>query len=429
MNRQKIVTDSRVSFKITFCVEVCSIRYYINEVYIIIKIKYNEVIRLSPYTRESQMLSTEHRIVISDARDLRFIDDESVDIVVTSPPYPMIEMWDELFGMLNPEIAPALERDESRVAFELMHKELDRVWSGLLRVLKDGGFACINIGDATRTVAGRFRLYSNHSRITTYCTGIGFEALPVILWRKQTNAPNKFMGSGMLPAGAYVTLEHEYILIFRKGLKRSFGTDKEKDTRRESSYFWEERNRWFSDIWDFKGMRQDFQHQDLQVRSAAFPFELAYRLINMYSVKGDVVLDPFLGTGTTTRAAIASCRNSIGVEINDRYKSMLFEIIMNSTVTLNDYISRRLNAHRAFVDEYVSNNKQLKHRNAPYGFPVMTQQETGLVINYIRRVYCTDDTVVKAEYHKEPMIRDVRPVRRVLAEKRNAQSTQLKLEL
>jgi len=81
------------------------------------------------------MLSTEHKIAISDARDLSFIDDQSVDIVVTSPPYPMIEMWDELFGMLNPEIAPALERDESRVAFELMHKELDRVWSGLLRVL------------------------------------------------------------------------------------------------------------------------------------------------------------------------------------------------------------------------------------------------------------------------------------------------------
>ena len=332
------------------------------------------------------MLSTEHRIVISDARDLSFIDDQSVDIVVTSPPYPMIKMWDKLFCQLNPEIKAALEGLEGNMAFDLMHKELDNVWSELFRVLKDGGFACINIGDATRTIQGKFRLFSNHSRVTTYCTDIGFDALPVILWCKQTNAPNKFMGSGMLPAGAYVTLEHEYILIFRKGPKRSFGKDEEKDTRRESSYFWEERNQWFSDIWDFKGIRQDFQHQDLQVRSAAFPFELAYRLINMYSVKCDIVLDPFLGTGTSTLASIASCRNSIGIEINDRYKNMLLDTIKGSAPVLNDHINSRLNAHLSFVDECISNKRQLKYHNSQYNFPVMTQQETGLLLNYIEDI-------------------------------------------
>ena len=108
----------------------------------------------------------------------------------------------------------------------------------------------------------------------------------------------------MYPGGAYVTLEHEYILILRKNGKRKFTTQPEKQNRRESAYFWEERNIWFSDIWDLKGIRQDIQQKDIRTRSAAFPFELAYRLINMYSVFGDTILDPFLGTGTTIRVEV-----------------------------------------------------------------------------------------------------------------------------
>ena len=104
------------------------------------------------------------------------------------------------------------------------------------------------------------------------------------------------MGSGMLPAGAYVTLEHEYILIVRKGSKREFKTEVEKENRRESALFWEERNVWYSDVWtDIKGTEQKLPKAMSRLRSAAFPFELAYRLINMYSVKGDVILDSISG--------------------------------------------------------------------------------------------------------------------------------------
>lgn len=117
-----------------------------------------------------------------------------------------------------------------------MHQELDKIWSECYRVLKEGGIACINIGDATRTINNNFCLYTNHARIINYCLKIGFTNLPNIIWRKQTNAPNKFMGSGMLPAGAYVTLEHEWILIFRKGGKRQFKTEKDKVERRSSSF-------------------------------------------------------------------------------------------------------------------------------------------------------------------------------------------------
>ena len=158
-------------------------------------------------------IKTEHIILYENAANMEYIADESVALIVTSPPYPMIQMWDEIFSSQNKKIAHALSNGEGVLSFELMHKELDKVWDEIYRVLKTGGFACINIGDATRTIAGNFCLYPNHSRILQYIQQSGFSILPDILWRKQTNAPNKFMGSGMLPAGAYVTLEHEYILI------------------------------------------------------------------------------------------------------------------------------------------------------------------------------------------------------------------------
>ena len=133
------------------------------------------------------------------------MSNESIDLVVTSPPYPMIEMWDQIFTSQNEKIGRALNKKDGPTAFELMHQELDKVWDELYRVLKVGGIACINIGDATRTINSHFALYTNHSRIQTYMQKLGFSALPAILWRKQTNAPNKFMGSGMMPPGAYVT--------------------------------------------------------------------------------------------------------------------------------------------------------------------------------------------------------------------------------
>ena len=163
-----------------------------------------------------------HTIYFNAAQNMSPLKDKSVDIVVTSPPYPMIEMWDNIMSNQNPDIKSAFEANEPRKAFELMHQELDKVWAECWRVLKEGSFLCINIGDATRTINGEFALYNNNARIIQACEKLGFINLPNILWRKTTNAPNKFMGSGMLPCGAYVTLEHEWILIFRKGGKRVY---------------------------------------------------------------------------------------------------------------------------------------------------------------------------------------------------------------
>ncbi len=343
-------------------------------------------------------IETKHRIVLSDSRRMNRIKDESIDLVVTSPPYPMIRMWDGLFSSISPDAKNALENNDGNGAFEAMHIELDKVWHELHRVLKEGSFACINIGDAVRTIGDRFQLYPNHSRIISSFRAIGFDCLPVILWRKQTNAPNKFMGSGMLPAGAYVTLEHEYILIFRKGAKREFRTDFEKSSRMRSSFFWEERNKWFSDIWDFKGTSQKLNNPDLRKRSAAYPLELPFRLINMYSLYEETVLDPFLGTGTTMLASIACARNSIGFEIDKAFSSLVPEQATSFSALADELLSARISGHNEFVSSYTESKGPMKYINGLHGFPVVTRQETGIQLYRVREIVSTDEPLIRVSY-------------------------------
>jgi len=348
-------------------------------------------------------MKTNHKIIFSNSKKMDDVPSESVDLMVTSPPYPMIEMWDEMFAQQSSSVKKALEKGDGPNAFELMHQVLDPVWNEVFRVLKYGGFACINIGDATRTINGNFALYPNHIRILKCALELGFSALPCILWRKQTNAPNKFMGSGMLPAGAYVTLEHEYILILRKGPKREFKKEGDKKTRRESAIFWEERNSWFSDVWfDVKGTPQALNDKDSRLRSAAYPFEVVYRLINMYSAKGDMVLDPFLGTGTTTAAAIASGRNSIGYEIDPSLENIIDrikDVIVDSSRQL---IRKRLAKHMEFVVDRLKTKGGFKYENAYYGFPVMTAQEKELIFNDPVNITQPDAGMFEVDYSDKP---------------------------
>lgn len=328
---------------------------------------------------------------------MKEIEFNSVDLVVTSPPYPMIELWDPLFSKSNPKIEQALNDQDGSYAFELMHQELDKVWNEVYRVIKTGGIVCINVGDAVRTIGKKFQLYPNHSRILSSCQILGFQFLPGVIWRKPTNAPNKFMGSGMFPPSAYVTLEHEFILIFRKGGKREFKKDYEKKNRYESSYFWEERNTWFSDQWNIKGTVQTLDNETRE-RSAAFPFDMPYRLINMFSVKGDTILDPFLGTGTTMLAAMCSCRNSIGFEVESNFKEIILSRFENIVEDSNQYISERLQRHRNFVQQRLAQGRPLKYINWKYDFPVMTKQEELINFSELVTINQEDDNLFEVLY-------------------------------
>lgn len=354
-------------------------------------------------------METRHNLFFSNSENMSQIASESVDLIITSPAYPMIEMWDSLYGSLNPKIKDSLDLKKGNKAFDLIHKELDKTWAESYRVLKKGGFACINIGDATRTIGDSFQLYSNHSRIIRAFKTLGFNVLPVILWHKKTNAPNKFMGSGMLPAGAYVTLEHEYILVFRKGPKRIFKTREDKHLRQRSAFFWEERNKWFSDIWfDLKGVSQNTNHKKLRHRSAAFPLDLAYRLICMYSVQSDTVLDPFAGTGTTVLSAVGAGRNSIGIEIDRAFREYIITQLIESVNDLNNKISKRLLDHIQYTKEYILKKGLMKHNNSYYNFPVMTAQETSIQIPYLKSVKLVDDDCVSVRHSFIPEIKDTK---------------------
>jgi modification methylase len=310
-------------------------------------------------------------------------------------------MWDGAFSAQDGACARALEAGEGWKAFEAMHRVLDPVWREVHRVLVPGGIACIDIGDAVRTVGDEFALYPNHARILSRLVEIGLQPLPGIIWRKPTNAPNKFMGSGMLPPGAYVTLEHEHVLVVRKGGKRRLATPAEKENRRASAFFWEERNQWFSDVWtDLLGTSQGLGGGTARARSGAYPFELPYRLIHMFSVRGDTVLDPFLGTGTTTAAAMAAGRGSIGFEIDPGLAPEIEAQIGLAPRLARARLEERLGAHRAFVRERLEKAGRLGHANAPHGFPVMTRQETGMVLEDLVQVRRSGPGVYEALYEK-----------------------------
>jgi len=237
------------------------------------------------------------RLIHGDARKLNGIASGTVHLVVTSPPYPMIPQWDGLFRALGATDYPGMLR------------VLADAWAECQRVLVPGGILAVNIGDALRSADGEFRLWPNPAETFVSATRLGLVPLPYILWKKPTNRPNAFLGSGFLPPNAYVTLDCEYVLLFRKGKLRRFPTH---DAARLASRFSrEERDRWFSQVWtDIRGARQDSPRG----RSAAFPPELAERLVRMFSVEGDTVLDPFAGTGTTLWAASRWGRDAIGVE-------------------------------------------------------------------------------------------------------------------
>jgi DNA modification methylase len=326
---------------------------------------------------------TTHGFICGNSLDAEI--NKNIDLILTSPPYPMIEMWDQCFVEQNPEIADHLAKGNGIIAWTLMTKVLEEIITKSTTYLNPGGFLIINIGDATRTL-NNFALYPTHSLLDYHCVKtLGLTRLPCILWSKPSNKPNKYMGSGMLPGGAYATLEHEYILIYRKGNKREF----DKENRRKSAFFWEERNKWFSDNWSILGANQKLNL--VREKSAAFPHELAYRLIAMYTCYDDVVLDPFSGIGTTCLAAMHLNRNSIGIESHRLLVDQSLKRLLASKDFCNGYTRERLTRHIQFVNH---SNKKHIHINKHYGFKVMTKHEESIIFKEITEIQQSEDSIL-----------------------------------
>jgi modification methylase len=254
------------------------------------------------------MQPTTHRLVNGDARDLIFLDDASVHLVVTSPPYWNLKRYNESSAQLG--------HIQDYEAFLL---EIEKVWRHVYRILVPGGRLVCVVGDVcvARRDFGRHLVFPLHADICVICRRIGFDNLNPIIWHKIANASyevadgSKFLGKPYEP-NAIIKNDMEFILMQRK----PGGYRKPSEAQREASKIRKEDfDRWFQQIWNITGA-------STKHHPAPYPLELATRLVRMFSFVGDTVLDPFCGSGTTMVAALRSGRNSIGVEIDPEYCRM-----------------------------------------------------------------------------------------------------------
>ncbi len=252
--------------------------------------------------------TTHHRLIGGDARDLSFLRDESLHLIVTSPPYWTLKRYRDIPNQLG-HVAD----------YEIFIEELTKVWRECFRVLVPGGRLVCVVGDVclSRRLHGRHVVVPLHADIAVSCRKIGFDNLNPIIWNKISNATyevereSKFLGKPYEP-NAIIKNDIEFILMQRKpgGYRKPT-----QEQRRLSMIEKKEYEEWFQQSWNLTGA-------STKNHPAPFPLELAYRLVRMFSFYGDTVLDPFCGTGTTMLAAMKTGRNSIGVETDPKYCEM-----------------------------------------------------------------------------------------------------------
>jgi len=247
------------------------------------------------------------KIIIGDSRRMEEVEDESVQLIVTSPPYWSIKNY----GVDN-------QIGYGQSLHEYL-KDLYRVWKESYRVLEPGRRLVINIGDqfARSVIYGRYKILPLHAEIILQCEDIGFDYMGSIIWQKKTTMNTtggaNVMGSYPYPPNGMVEIDYEHILIFKKpGKVRKIP----KEIKEKSKLTKEEWKEFFLGHWYFGGVRQ-VEHQ------AMFPEELPYRIIKMFSFVGETILDPFLGSGTTAKVALSLKRNVIGYEINEEFLKII----------------------------------------------------------------------------------------------------------
>ena len=263
---------------------------------------------------------TEHKIVFGDSRKMSQIADESIQLIVTSPPYWQLKDYgsDNQIGFND--------------SYEDYINNLNLVWQECYRVLSPGCRMCINIGDqfARSVYYGRYKVIPIRTEIIRFCETLGMDYMGAVIWQKSTtmntSGGGSVMGSFPYPRNGILKMDYEFILLFKK-----LGTPPKPspEQKRASEMTKEEWNLYFSSHWIFNGVRQ-------QGHIAMFPEELPKRLIKMFSFVGETVLDPFAGSGTTNLAAKKLGRNSVGYEINRNYKEVIEEKLCNLQPMLFD---------------------------------------------------------------------------------------------
>jgi len=328
------------------------------------------------------------KIIIGDSRKMMELADKSIDLVVTSPPYWHIKNY----GV------------EGQIGYgQSLHeylKSIYLVWKECFRVLKPGARLCINIGDQflRSIIYGRYKVAPLHSEFITQCERIGFDYMGAIIWQKKTTMHTTggatVMGSYPFPPNGMIEIDYEFILIFKKpGIKKA-ASEEIKEKSKLSKEEWKE---YFSGHWNFPGEKQ-IEHE------AMFPVELPKRLIKMFTFVGDTVLDPFLGSGTTVKAAINLNRNSVGYEINENFLPIIKRKIgYNTFLPLTkdvqiEIIKRKEPLKIEEVTDYVPNIKDAKPLISPERFrfekerlykvkrilsPEKLELDTGLIVKLL----------------------------------------------
>ena len=254
-------------------------------------------------------MKTVHRVITGDSRKMPEVKDVSVHLIVTSPPYWQLKDYGS----------------SDQIGFNHSYEEyinnLNLVWNECYRVMENGCRLCINIGDqfARSVYYGRYKVIPIRTEIIKFCETIGFDYMGAVIWQKVTTCNTtggaSVMGSFPYPRNGILKLHYEFILIFKK---QGTAVPVSHEIREKSKMTTEEWNQYFSGHWNFAGEKQG-KHL------AMFPEELPKRLIKMFTFVGDTVLDPFLGSGTTTLAAKNLNRNSVGYEINGDFLPFIKE--------------------------------------------------------------------------------------------------------
>lgn len=254
-------------------------------------------------------MKIKHKIIIGDSRKMEELPDNSVQLVVTSPPYWQLKDYGS---------AHQIGFDHS---YEDYINNLNLVWNECYRTIEPGCRLCVNIGDqfARSVYYGRYKIIPIRTEIIKFCETIGFDYMGAIIWQKVTTCNTTggatIMGSFPYPRNGIVKIDYEFILLFKKpGNPKAVS----RNIKEKSKMTKEEWNLYFNGHWNFAGAKQD-KHL------AVFPEELPKRLIKMFTFVGDTVLDPFLGSGTTSLAAKNTDRNSMGFEVNDKFEGIIKE--------------------------------------------------------------------------------------------------------
>lgn len=263
---------------------------------------------------------TEHRIIFGDSRSLNQIEDKSVQLIITSPPYWQLKDYgtDDQIGFND--------------SYEDYINNLNLVWKECDRVLADGCRLCINIGDqfARSVYYGRYKVIPIRTEIIRFCESLGMDYMGAIIWQKtttmNTSGGGAIMGSFPYPRNGILKMDYEFILLFKKLGNAPKPTKEQKE---QSAMTKEEWVQYFSSHWNFNGVKQ-IGH------IAMFPEELPKRLIKMFSFVGETIFDPFAGSGTTSLAAKNLGRNSIGYEINKEFAPLIKEKLCSNQLVLGD---------------------------------------------------------------------------------------------